>query len=117
MGRERVFARDRYRCVYCGQVFPAEELTVDHLQPRVRGGDRSDGNLVTACKGCNVRKGHRRLAAFLADDPEARRNFFRYATAAWPRHLRAVEEELQGGPRSARGGRAGGPIPRRGSKP
>ena len=117
MGRERIFERDRYRCVYCGQVFAGEELTVDHLQPRIRGGDRSDGNLVTACKGCNVRKGHRRLAAFLADDAGARRNFFRYATAAWPRHLRAIEDELERDRQSSRGGRARGPIPRRGSKP
>ena len=117
MGRERIFERDRYRCVYCGQVFAGEELTVDHLQPRIRGGDRSDGNLVTACKGCNVRKGHRRLAAFLADDAQARRNFFRLATTVRPRHLRAIEEELERGRRPARGGRAGSPIARRRSKP
>ena len=112
-----MFARDRYRCVYCGQVFPAEELTVDHVQPRVRGGDRSHGNLVTACRGCNTLKGHRRLAAFLADNAEARRNFFRYATAAWPRHLRAVEEEMERGRRMTRGRRAPGPITRHRSKP
>ena len=39
-----------------------EALTVDHVQPRVRGGDRSGGNLVTACAACNLTKGHRRLA-------------------------------------------------------
>ena len=94
MAREQIFARDGYRCVYCGELFPAEELTVDHVQPRVRGGDRSGGNLVTACTGCNVLKGHRRLSSFLAEFPEARRNFFRYARHVWPRHLRAVEEEL-----------------------
>ena len=81
--------------MYCGEVFPPEALTVDHVQPRVRGGDRSAGNLVTACSGCNVRKGHRRLADFLAEDREARRNFFRYARHVWRRHLRAVEEELR----------------------
>ena len=95
MKRKRVFARDGYRCAYCGHVFPADELTVDHVQPRLRGGDRSDGNLVTACRGCNVLKGHRRLAAFLAANPEARRNFFRYATAVWERHLRSVAEEIE----------------------
>jgi 5-methylcytosine-specific restriction endonuclease McrA len=92
--RDDVFARDRYRCVYCGEVFPAEELTLDHVQPRVRGGDRSGGNLVTACRACNTRKGHRRLARFLADEPDARKNFFRYARFVWKRHLRAVEEEM-----------------------
>jgi 5-methylcytosine-specific restriction endonuclease McrA len=93
--REQIFARDGYRCVYCGQVYPADELSVDHVQPRVRGGDRSGGNLVTACEGCNVLKGHRRLADFLASDGAARTNFFRYAVHVWARHLRAVEEEIR----------------------
>jgi 5-methylcytosine-specific restriction endonuclease McrA len=89
-----VFARDEYRCVYCGQVFPPEELTVDHVQARVRGGDQSPGNLVTACGGCNVLKGHRRLADFLAADARSRANFLRYARHVWPRHLRTLAEEL-----------------------
>jgi 5-methylcytosine-specific restriction endonuclease McrA len=101
MNRTDLFARDEFRCVYCGEVFPAEALSVDHVQPRARGGDHSAGNLVTACEGCNVRKGHRRLSEFLADEPAARESFFRYATHVWPRHLRAVEEELRArlGPR------------------
>ena len=94
MNRSEVFARDEYRCVYCGEVFPAEALSVDHVQARMRGGDRSGGNLVTACGGCNVLKGHRRLADFLREFPVARRNFFQYARHVWPRHLRAVEEEI-----------------------
>ena len=94
MTRDQIFARDGYRCVYCGEVFPAEELTVDHVQPRVRGGDRSGGNLVTACRGCNTLKGHRKLAEFLAGEPVARTHFFALASFVWPRHLRAVEEQI-----------------------
>jgi 5-methylcytosine-specific restriction endonuclease McrA len=72
------------------------------VQPRVRGGDRSGGNLVTACGGCNTRKGHRRLSEFLADEPRTAVNFFRLAARhVWPRHLRAVREELD----ARRGGR------------
>lgn len=93
--REALFARDGYRCVYCGEVFPAEALSVDHVQPRIRGGDHSGGNVVTACGGCNTRKGHRRLAEFLAAEPAARANFWQYARHVWPRHLRALEEELR----------------------
>ena len=96
MKRQQIFARDAFRCVYCGEVHPPEELTLDHVQARARGGDRSAGNLVTACEGCNVRKGRRRLAEFLADDSRARENFFRLAKHVWRRHLRAVEEELGG---------------------
>ena len=62
--RSGIFERDEYRCVYCGEQFPAEELTLDHVQPRVRGGDRSEGNLVTACRACNTLKGQRRLSDF-----------------------------------------------------
>jgi 5-methylcytosine-specific restriction endonuclease McrA len=92
--REEVFARDGHRCVYCGEVFPADELTIDHVQPRVRGGDRSGGNLVTACGGCNVLKGHRRLSDFLRTTPAAYANFRRYARHVWRRHWRVLEEEI-----------------------
>ncbi len=68
---------------------------MDHVQARVRGGDRSGGNLVTACTGCNVLKGHRRLSEFLAESMVARENFFRYAKHVWPRHLRSVQEEIE----------------------
>jgi 5-methylcytosine-specific restriction endonuclease McrA len=94
MKREAIFARDDYRCVFCGDVFPAELLSVDHLQARSRGGDRSSGNLVTACRACNARKGRQRLAVFLASDPVAHANFQRLAIHAWKRHLRAIEEEV-----------------------
>jgi 5-methylcytosine-specific restriction endonuclease McrA len=94
MRREQIFERDQFRCVYCGKVFPAEELTVDHVQARVRGGDRSGGNLVTACSGCNTTKGHRRVGDFLRDDASARANFFRYAVHLWPRLLRTIRETI-----------------------
>lgn len=95
--RERIFARDEYRCVYCGQVFPEDLLSLDHVQPRMRGGDNSDGNLVTACLACNTRKGSLPAWAFLATHPVERENFLRFATAVWPRHLRAVREALERG--------------------
>ena len=91
-----MFARDGYRCVYCGEAFPAEALSVDHVQPRARGGDNSGGNLVSACGACNTRKGHRRLAEFLAEDPATAAHFFRLARPhVWRRHLDAVEEEMR----------------------
>lgn len=94
MKRNGIFERDEFRCGYCGQQFPADELTLDHVQPRVRGGDRSEGNLVTACRGCNTLKAHRRLSEFLHENPAARESFFRYAVHVWPRLLRIVHEEL-----------------------
>ena len=95
MTRDEIFARDGYRCVYCGRIHAPDELTLDHVQARSRGGDRSGGNLVTACRACNVRKGRRRIAEFLADDPEAHQNFRRWAVHVWKRHLRALEAEIE----------------------
>ena len=94
MKRSGIYRRDEFRCVYCGLQFPEDELTLDHVQPRVRGGDRSEGNLVTACRGCNTLKGHRRLSVFLHEHPAARENFLRNAVHVWPRQIRLLADEL-----------------------
>jgi 5-methylcytosine-specific restriction endonuclease McrA len=90
--RQRIFERDGFRCVYCAERFPPEMLTVDHVEPRLRGGDGSEGNLVTACRSCNTRKGSLPAWAFLAENPQERENFLRLARAVWPRLRRSVEE-------------------------
>lgn len=90
--RERIFRRDGFRCVYCGGVFPAEMLSLDHVQPRMRGGDNSPGNLVTACRVDNGRKGSAPAWAWLAQLPAERANFLRHARHVWPRLRRAVEQ-------------------------
>lgn len=73
-------------------MLPAEELTLDHVQPLSRGGDNSAGNLVAACAVCNARKGAMPAWAFLAQNAAERANFLQYATAVWPRLRRAVEQ-------------------------
>jgi 5-methylcytosine-specific restriction endonuclease McrA len=93
--RDRIFQRDEFRCVYCGEQFAAEELTLDHVEARVRRGDRSEGNLVSACRACNTRKGHQRVSDFLRESEVARENFFRYAVHVWPRILEAIREDLR----------------------
>ena len=55
--RQNIYARDRYRCQYCGRKFPSEELTYDHVIPRSRGGKTEWENIVTCCVDCNRRKG------------------------------------------------------------
>jgi 5-methylcytosine-specific restriction endonuclease McrA len=54
--RRAVFARDEFRCQYCGN---GSSLTVDHVVPRSRGGTSGWENIVTACAPCNLRKGDR----------------------------------------------------------
>jgi 5-methylcytosine-specific restriction endonuclease McrA len=55
-----LFARDHYRCQYCGrsaaELKPREALTRDHLIPISRGGTNEWTNVVTACSTCNTRK-------------------------------------------------------------
>ena len=58
-----LFARDHYRCQYCGrhisELKPRESLTRDHLIPLSRGGSNDWTNVVAACSPCNTRKGNR----------------------------------------------------------
>ncbi len=54
LSRQNIFKRDNHRCVYCGN---HQNLTLDHVLPRSRGGNTSWTNLVTACKFCNAKKG------------------------------------------------------------
>jgi hypothetical protein len=52
--RAFVLARDGLACVECGST---ADLTVDHKQPRARGGGNDPSNLQTLCRSCNSRKG------------------------------------------------------------
>jgi 5-methylcytosine-specific restriction endonuclease McrA len=57
ISRRALFARDGWRCVYCGTT--AGRLTLDHVIPRSKGGDSTWENVVTSCAPCNLRKGNR----------------------------------------------------------
>ena len=57
ISRRALFARDSWRCVYCGTT--AGRLTLDHVVPRSRGGESVWENVVTSCAPCNLRKGNR----------------------------------------------------------
>lgn len=54
--RRSILLRDHFRCQYCGEPFPSEELTYDHVIPRARGGKTEWTNIATACLACNARK-------------------------------------------------------------
>jgi 5-methylcytosine-specific restriction endonuclease McrA len=57
--RVNVYQRDDFRCQYCGQRFPASQLSYDHVVPRSAGGRTCWENIVTACRVCNTRKGNK----------------------------------------------------------
>ena len=66
--RERIAARDRYRCAYCltAEGICGLRMHVDHIIPEVAGGETVEGNLCLACFSCNAFKGQQQTAA----DPE-----------------------------------------------
>jgi 5-methylcytosine-specific restriction endonuclease McrA len=55
VSRRGVLRRDNHRCAYCGKA----ASTIDHVQPRSRGGADSWENLVACCLRCNNVKGDR----------------------------------------------------------
>lgn len=57
LSRKNILRRDGHRCQYCGRA--DVPLTVDHINPKARGGEDSWENLVCACVRCNNRKGDR----------------------------------------------------------
>jgi len=57
--RRNLFRRDHYTCQYCGIQPGTEELTIDHVLPRSRGGTSRWDNCVLACVACNHRKANR----------------------------------------------------------
>jgi 5-methylcytosine-specific restriction endonuclease McrA len=59
VSRKNIFMRDGGRCMYCGERFRPQELTLDHIIPKSRGGANSWDNLVACCAKDNHKKGDR----------------------------------------------------------
>jgi hypothetical protein len=58
LSRFNIYRRDNFKCLYCGS---KENLTLDHVVPRSKGGTNSWNNLATCCNRCNVLKGDKSL--------------------------------------------------------
>jgi 5-methylcytosine-specific restriction endonuclease McrA len=64
LSRYNIYRRDEYSCVYCDS---KNNLTIDHVKPKSKGGRNSWDNLVTCCGTCNVTKGDKPLEVFLEE--------------------------------------------------
>ena len=53
LSRSNIFIRDGYKCIYCGS---EDNLTIDHVIPKSRGGNNTWKNMVSCCGRCNVTK-------------------------------------------------------------
>jgi 5-methylcytosine-specific restriction endonuclease McrA len=57
--RATLLLRDDFTCQYCGDHLTLNQMTIDHVVPRVRGGVTRWDNVSSACYSCNSTKGHR----------------------------------------------------------
>jgi 5-methylcytosine-specific restriction endonuclease McrA len=59
--RRNLYRRDKFACQYCNARPGTEELTIDHVIPKSKGGRTTWENCVLACLACNTRKGNKGL--------------------------------------------------------
>jgi 5-methylcytosine-specific restriction endonuclease McrA len=85
--REAIHARERGACFYCLRRFVARGRVLDHVVPRVRGGNNSYRNLVSCCVECNAQKGQTVADDFLRSLYRLRR----LTSAELEGRLRALE--------------------------
>ena len=57
--RNAIFKRDQFQCQYCSKQLTLNNITIDHVLPKCRGGQNTFTNCVSACKECNLGKGTR----------------------------------------------------------
>jgi hypothetical protein len=55
--RQSIKEKWNYECAYCGS---EDNLTLDHIVPRSKGGSDRITNVLCACKKCNHLKGHQK---------------------------------------------------------
>jgi 5-methylcytosine-specific restriction endonuclease McrA len=60
--KRNIWERDKYTCVYTGKKLSKEELSVDHVYPKSKGGQDTWDNLVTCDKQLNSDKSNKLLS-------------------------------------------------------
>lgn len=60
--KKMLFFRDKGKCQYCLKKVSLSNATIDHVQPRSKGGKFTWENLVIACAKCNGKKSNFLLA-------------------------------------------------------
>ena len=64
--RQAIKEKWNYECAYCGS---EDNLTLDHITPRSKGGSEKVTNILCACHSCNQSKGHKMWSDwFLSQD-------------------------------------------------
>ena len=90
--RRAIFQRARETCEYCKlqQAYTAATFEVDHILPRVAGGESVLENCCLACPNCNAAKQSQTSAL----DPSSGRRvaLFHPRTQEWSRHFRWTKD-------------------------
>lgn len=57
--RMNVLIRDQFQCQYCARALTLGQLTIDHVIPKSKGGQKTWQNSVSSCYPCNSKKADR----------------------------------------------------------
>lgn len=86
---EQLRIRDNNTCQYTGRRLKREEISIDHVVPRSRGGDNSWKNQVVTSKEFNAKKGNHlneEIGAKLIREPKVPKPIYRYQLIREARH-------------------------------
>ena len=56
--QQKIWARDKFQCMYCKRQMGKVQLTIDHWIPLELHGQNNPYNYLSACRKCNKRKGN-----------------------------------------------------------
>jgi len=63
--RIEILKREDYKCFYCLREIQRDDFYLDHLLPRIKGGQNYKTNLVASCRTCNTKKNATESEEFL----------------------------------------------------
>lgn len=84
---DQVRERAQYRCEYCHypEILSTAPLSIDHIQPRSRGGADALSNLALACRRCNERRYN--FTAAVDPDTDTEVPLFNPRAQLWSAHF------------------------------
>lgn len=66
-----VTGEEKCQCIHCGVLLEFDQMTVEHMKPRVFGGDDNMDNLRPACERCNSTRPHIDMSEDFSCPPES----------------------------------------------
>ena len=63
--KRSLFVRDNGNCQYCGKTLSINNMTIDHVVPKSKGGKTSWKNCVACCRMCNIKKSNKSLSQLI----------------------------------------------------